>query len=130
LLDRIDIHIEVPSMAYDELSALQPGEPSATIRDRATAARQVQRERFRSAGKKHIHCNADMGAKQVQTYCQPARDAADLLKMAITEFNFSGRAYDRILKVARTIADLEGADQIQTHHISEAIQYRTMDRPL
>ncbi len=131
LLDRIDIHIEVPSMAYEELSALQPGEPSAVIRERATRARHLQRERFRGkTGKTRIHCNADMGAKQVQTHCQPTRDAADLLKMAISQFNFSGRAYDRILKVARTIADLENAEQIQAHHISEAIQYRTMDRPL
>ncbi len=130
LLDRIDIHIEVPSMAYDELSALESGEPSSGIRERATRARRQQHERFRHAGGPRIHCNADMGAKQVQTWCRPRQDAADLLKMAISEYNFSARAYDRILKVSRTIADLEGAEQIEAHHITEAIQYRTMDRPL
>jgi magnesium chelatase family protein len=130
LLDRIDIHIEVPSMAYDELSALESGEPSSGIRERATMARRRQLERFRHAGGARIHCNADMGAKQVQTWCRPRQDAADLLKMAISEYNFSARAYDRILKVSRTIADLEGAEQIEAHHITEAIQYRTMDRPL
>lgn len=128
LLDRIDIHIEVPSMAYDELAALDAGEPSAVIRDRATAARNRQRERFQGNGR--AHCNADMGSKQVQAHCQPTEGAQDLLKMAISELNFSARAYNRILKVSRTIADLEGAEQIEPHHVTEAIQYRTLDRQL
>ena len=128
LLDRIDIHIEVPSMAYDELAALDSGEPSATIRGRATEARQRQRARFNGDGR--VHCNADMGEKLMQAHCRPAEDAQDLLKMAISELNFSARAYNRILKVSRTIADLEGAEQIETHHVTEAIQYRTLDRQL
>ena len=128
LLDRIDIHIEVPSMAYEELSALQPGESSAEMRERTTAARNIQRERF--ANDARTHCNADMSAKQMQKYCNPTEGAQDLLKMAIAELNFSARAYNRILKVARTIADMDGADHIEEQHISEAIQYRSLDRPI
>ncbi len=128
LLDRIDIHIEVPSMAYDELAALDAGEPSAEIRGRATEARRRQRARFNGDGR--VHCNAGMGAKLMQTHCRATEEAQDLLKMAISELNFSARAYDRILKVSRTIADLEGVEQIEMHHVSEAIQYRTLDRQL
>ncbi len=128
LLDRIDIHIEVPSMAYEELAALSAGEPSEAIRGRATEARRHQRSRF--SGSRNTHCNADMKAKQVEEYCRPTDSAADLLKMAISEMNFSARAYTRILKVSRTIADLEGMAEIETHHITEAIQYRTLDRQL
>jgi magnesium chelatase family protein len=131
LLDRIDIHIEVPAMEYEELSALAPGEPSVQMRARALAARRIQHARFAEDGRKRrIHCNADMGAKQVQQYCQPTPDAEELLKMAIREYHFSARAYDRILKVSRTIADMDGSEQIGPQHISEAIQYRTLDRPL
>ena len=128
LLDRIDIHIEVPSMAYEELAALDAGEPSTTIRGRASEARARQRARFNGDGR--VHCNADMGEKLMRDHCQPTEEAQDLLKMAISELNFSARAYNRILKVSRTIADLEGAEQIETHHITEAIQYRTLDRQL
>jgi magnesium chelatase family protein len=131
LLDRIDIHIEVPSMDYEELSTLAPGEPSAAMRERALAARMIQRERFAaSKAKARIHCNADMGAKQVQKFCKPTKDAEELLKMAIREYHFSARAYDRILKVSRTIADMDGSHDICPQHISEAIQYRTLDRPI
>ena len=126
LLDRIDIHIEVPTMAYEELSSLGAGEPSSEIQQRTTEARNRQRERFKDDVK--THCNADMGAKQMRKYCQPTDGAQDLLKMAITDLNFSARAYDRILKVSRTIADMEGAEQIKEHHITEAIQYRSLDR--
>ena len=128
LLDRIDIHIEVPSMAYHELSALEMGEASIAIRERATVARERQRLRFEGNG--GVHCNSDMGAKQVQTHCQPVPAAQEMLKMAISELHFSARAYDRILKVSRTIADLEGSETIETHHITEAIQYRSLDRQL
>jgi len=128
LLDRIDIHVEVPSMDYQELSALQQGEPSVTIRQRATEARAVQKERFGKSRK--IHCNAEMGAKQVQKYCSLDEGPANLLKMAIAELNFSARAYDRILKVSRTIADMAGSREIRDNHISEAVQYRTLDRQL
>jgi magnesium chelatase family protein len=126
LLDRIDIHIEVPSMGYDELASLGAGEPSSEIRKRTTSARNLQRERFKEDMK--THCNADMGAKQMRKYCNPTDGAQDMLKMAITELNFSARAYDRILKVARTIADMDEKDKIEEHHIAEAIQYRSLDR--
>ncbi len=126
LMDRIDIHIEVPSMAYEELASLSSGEPSAEIRQRTTAARVRQRERFTHEPK--MHCNADMGAKQMQKYCIPTDDAKELLRTAITELNFSARAYNRILKVARTIADMDESTQIEANHIAEAIQYRALDR--
>lgn len=113
-------------MAYDELASLGKGEPSREVQKRTTAARNRQRERFREDVR--THCNADMGAKQMQKYCQPTEGAQDMLKMAITELNFSARAYDRILKVARTIADMEEMEQIEEHHIAEAIQYRSLDR--
>ncbi len=126
LLDRIDIHIEVPSVDYRELTALKKGESSATIRPRIVAARKIQQERY--AKDKHIHCNADMQPKQARKYCQPTAEAKQLLKTAVTDMSFSARAYDRILKVARTIADLIGEKQIGTEQIAEAIQYRTLDR--
>lgn len=128
LLDRIDIHVEVPAIRYRDLAAVPNGEPSASIRQRVTAARRKQAERFRSL--KRLHCNAGMGSKQIQKYCQLGEPAQELLKAAMVEFNFSARAYDRILKVARTIADLDDAAEIEACHISEAIQYRTLDRQL
>ena len=128
LLDRIDIHVEVPSVRYQELAALGQGEPSRAIRERVVSARKIQQARF--AGNRRVHCNADMGSKELQRNTQVEQDAQDLLKMAITELNFSARAYDRILKVSRTIADLEAADTIQSHHVSEAIQYRSLDREM
>ena len=126
LLDRIDIHVEVPAVNYDELSSAQKGESSAEIRGRVVRARRVQQERFK--GSRRVHCNAAMRAKDVAKHCQLDDDAKQLLKMAITDLNFSARAYDRILKVSRTIADLEGAESIRTAHIQEAIQYRSLDR--
>ncbi len=125
LLDRIDIHVEVPAVHYQELSSLQKGEPSSAIRERVVRARQVQRERFASA---RVQCNAHMRAKDVHQFCRPEAEAENLLKMAITELNFSARAYDRILKVSRTIADMEGSEPILAPHVSEAIQYRSLDR--
>ena len=115
-------------MDYQELSGLAKGESSSEIRQRTTAARGIQKERF--AKMKRVHCNADMGAKQVQKHCAMEAGAADLLKMAISELNFSARAYDRILRVSRTIADLDQSEEIQSNHVSEAVQYRTLDRQL
>ena len=126
LLDRIDIHIEVPAVDYQKLTDLEKGEPSATIRERIITAREIQQTRY--AKNKHVHCNADMQPKQARKHCRPDDDAKQLLKTAVSEMNFSARAYDRILKVARTIADLGGEETIGTAHIAEAIQYRTLDR--
>ncbi len=125
LLDRIDLHVEVPAVRYAQLAAAERGEPSAAIRGRVVKARQRQRARFDGAG---ATCNATMRARDVQRHCRPTPEASDLLRMAVTELHFSARAYDRILKVARTIADLAGAETIDGAHVSEAIQYRTLDR--
>jgi len=125
LLDRIDIHIEVPAVRYQELSSNLPAESSAQIKDRVNKAREIQRERFKDEG---IMCNAQMSHKQVCKFCALGKEESELLKMAMTELNFSARAYDKILKVSRTIADLAGSEQIKTEHLSEAIQYRSLDR--
>lgn len=126
LLDRIDIHIEVPAVKYSELSSDRVGESSETIRLRVEQARQVQLQRFKD--KKHLFCNARMESREIRQYCKIDQQGEDLLKMAITKLGLSARAYDRILKVARTIADLENSEQIKSQHISEAIQYRSLDR--
>ena len=126
LLDRMDIQIEVPSVSYQDLSSLEKGESSAVIRERVLAARRIQQERFKHL--KSVKCNAQMRSKEIQKYCHLGEGPQALLKMAITELNFSARAYDRILKVARTIADLAAAEDIGEEHISEAIQYRSLDR--
>jgi magnesium chelatase family protein len=128
LLDRIDIHIEVPAVKYKELASRQLGESSAAIRERVVRARQKQTDRFKE--KKSIYCNADMGSKEIREYCRIDTGGEELLKMAITKLGLSARAYDRILKVARTIADLAGSENIYPEHISEAIQYRSLDRNL
>lgn len=128
LLDRIDIHIEVPAVKYSDLSSKQKGESSEEIRKRVVAARKKQYERFKNS--KHIFNNADMGSKEVRKYCQLDEPSSELLKMAMTKLGLSARAYDRILKVSRTIADLENSENILPNHISEAIQYRSLDREL
>jgi magnesium chelatase family protein len=128
LLDRIDLHIEVPAVHYKELSSKVAGESSVTIRERVIKAREVQLKRF--AGKKGMFSNADMQSKDIQQYCHIDHAGEELLKMAITKLGLSARAYDRILKVARTIADLMSATNIKPEHISEAIQYRSLDRNL
>ena len=128
LLDRIDLHVEVPTIRYQQLATIVPGDSSATIRARVIAARQIQLDRFKSL--RRIHSNAGMRSKEIQKFCPLCPDAQDVLKMAITELNFSARAYDRIIKVARTIADLANAEHIQSNHMQEAIQYRTLDRQL
>ena len=126
LLDRIDIHIEVTPVPFDKLSNEQKAESSVKIRKRVGAARDIQTKRF--AGFDHIHYNAQMGVKQIRTFCKLDASSKQLLKMAMEQLNLSARAYDRILKVARTIADLEGATAVSGTHISEAIQYRSLDR--
>jgi len=128
LLDRIDIHIEVPSVKYKELSTVSSGESSESVRERVINARQIQINRFKEIG--HIFNNGDMGSKEVRKYCKLDSAGEGLLKMAMTKLGLSARAYDRILKVSRTIADLEQSENILPQHVSEAIQYRSLDREL
>ncbi len=126
LLDRIDIHIEVTPVPFEKLSDDRKSESSAAIRERVTKAREVQSARFESMGK--IHYNAQMGSKHIREFCKLDDTSKQLLKTAMERLNLSARAYDRILKVSRTIADLENAEEVGSHHISEAIQYRSLDR--
>ncbi len=128
LMDRIDIHIEVPAVKFKDLSGQPTGEHSRVIRDRVNKARKVQLQRFKE--EKHIFCNAHMESKEIRKYCIIDDESKELLRMAITKLGLSARAYDRIQKVSRTIADLEGAENILPQHISEAIQYRSLDRNL
>jgi magnesium chelatase family protein len=128
LLDRIDLHIEVPSVQFREITSECTGEPSAQIRERVVAARQRQHERFRDRPK--ISCNARMGSRELKRYCELDTATLELLKFAMSDLNLSARAYDRILKVARTIADLAGSETIRSEHVSEAIQYRSLDRQI
>ncbi len=125
LLDRIDIQLEVPEVKFRDIVSRTPAESSAAIRARVTRARELQTERF--AGRR-IFANAQMGPKEVKQFCPLPAEAEKLLEMAVTKLGFSARAYDRVLKVARTVADLEGSDGITTPHVSEAVQYRMMDR--
>lgn len=125
LLDRIDIQVEVPAVKYRDLASDLTGEPSQSIRARVQEARLLQRERFADS---HIFCNADMEPRQLREFCRIEEDAQELLRVAITQLGLSARAYDRILKVARTVADLANNPTIQAEHVSEAIQYRSLDR--
>ncbi len=127
LLDRIDIQIEVPALRYQELASRDAGEPSSAIRQRVNAARMIQIERFK---KREIHANAQMGSKDIKRHCSVSEASEKLLEAAINKLGLSARAYSRILKVGRTIADLDGSEDIQPSHISEAIQYRSLDRRL
>lgn len=126
LLDRIDIHLEVPAIPYRDLAGAGEVESSAAIRARVERARALQRRRF--AGQPGLHANAHMGAREVRRHCQVAAAAEELLRSAITRLGLSARAYHRVLKIARTIADLAASDEITTAHVAEAIQYRTLDR--
>ncbi|MGB8170089.1 MAG: YifB family Mg chelatase-like AAA ATPase [Chthoniobacteraceae bacterium] len=128
LLDRIDIHIEVPAVQYQEMASNEPAEASTAIAARVQRVREVQAQRFTGSGK--ARTNARMSSKQIKQFCQLGAEAEGMMKMAMTELNFSARAYDRILKVARTIADLDSAEHIAAQHVGEAIQYRTLDRNL
>ena len=128
LLDRIDLHIEVPTVKFREISSERTGEMSAEIRDRVVTARQRQQARFKE--KPRITCNARMGSRELKAYCALDEATMELLKFAMADLNLSARAYDRILKVGRTIADLAGSEKITSDHISEAIQFRSLDRQL
>lgn len=127
LLDRIDLHVEVPRLPEDELVRHRDSEPSRVIRDRVIAARQRQANRFAARG---IHCNAQMGPRDIRQFCAVDGNVRLLLRDAIQRLCLSARAYDRILKVARTVADLEGSEDIRETHVAEAIQYRTLDRKM
>jgi magnesium chelatase family protein len=126
LLDRIDIHVEVVPVPFRELSSLRMSEKSEAIRERVTLARTIQETRY--ADNKNVHCNAQISSKMLRQICQISEEGHNLLKTAMEKLNLSARAYDRILKVARTIADLENSADIQTPHLAEAIHYRSLDR--
>jgi magnesium chelatase family protein len=128
LLDRIDLHIEVPAVEYRDVSSDRPEESSGAIRARVAAARARQQQRLQNQGK--TTCNARMTTRQLKQHCGLTTDGSELIRIAMTDLNLSARAYDRILKVSRTIADLDGAEDIRPEHVSEAIQYRSLDRTL
>lgn len=126
LMDRFDIQCEITPVPFDKLSNSAVGESSAAIRERVIKAREIQSERFRN--EKGVHCNAQMSSRLIRQYAQPDAEGMELLRTAMNRLNLSARAYDRILKVSRTIADLEASDQIHASHIAEAISYRNLDR--
>jgi magnesium chelatase family protein len=126
LLDRMDLHIEVPVVPFNQLSQMQQGEPSEMIRARVIAARKRQEERFKEF--KGVYCNAQMSERMIHQFCEPDEASLNMLRMAMERLHLSARAYNRILKVARTIADIEGTERVQSHHIAEAIGYRNLDR--
>ena len=126
IFDHIDIHCEIQAVPFAQLSQMQPGEPSEKIRERVIRARQIQEERFKPF--KGIHCNAMMTEKMLHQFAEPDAQSLDMLRIAMERLKLSARAYSRILKVARTIADLEGSEKVQTQHIAEAIGYRNLDR--
>ncbi|MPQ45550.1 hypothetical protein GCQ56_00900 [Marinifilum sp. N1E240] len=126
LLDRIDIHIEVVPVSFDKISDTRLSEKSEVIRQRVETAREAQIERFKE--EEGMHCNAQMSSKLLRKHCQPDEAGNQLLKTAMEKVGLSARAYDRILKVSRTIADLAGSENIESDHLAEAIQYRSLDR--
>jgi len=132
LLDRIDIHCEIQAVPFAQLSQMQPGEPSESIRERVIRARNIQTERFshlpQEGGQGKVHCNAMMTERMLHQFAEPDAQSLDMLRMAMERLKLSARAYSRILKVARTIADLAGSERVQSMHIAEAIGYRNLDR--
>ncbi len=125
-VNRIDIQCEITPVPFKDISRQAAGEPSSAIRERVIAARRIQEERFRDC--KGIHCNAQMTERMIHEYAEPDDRSLDMLRMAMERLSLSARAYSRILKVARTIADLEGSPSVLQQHLAEAISYRTLDR--
>ena len=125
ILDRIDLHVEVEPVDYEQLSSKKKEESSAEIRKRVNAAREKQRKRFEGT---EINCNAKMSPKMTKEYCVLSDEASALLKMSFDKFGMSARAYDKILRISRTVADLENSENIEVAHVAEAIQYRSLDR--
>jgi len=129
LLDRIDIHIDVPAVNYKEMRSTAEPESSTSIRERVMRARETQLRRFATASSREkVYCNAQMSPRHIRAFCELSADCERLLERAMIQQSLTARAHDRILKVARTIADLEGAAALEPKHIAEAIQYRTLDR--
>lgn len=124
LMDRIDIHLDVARVPFQKLATLEGGESSDVIRARVEAARVIQQERFRQIDKENVLVNGDMGPSEVQQFCQIDEDGKSLMRAAVKQMDLSARAYHRVLKLSRTIADLAGKDQIETSHLAEALQYR------
>jgi magnesium chelatase family protein len=127
LMDRIDIQVDVPAVPYKDLAGSRAAEPSETIRQRVIMARNTQLRRFFD---ERIYSNAQMGPRHIRKFCVVSPECERIMENAVTKLGFSARGYDRILKVARTIADLEGAEDLEPKHLSEAVQYRTLDRNL
>lgn len=127
LLDRLDIQIQVPALSFDELTTPPQGEPSVKVRERVNKARARQQARLASA-KSRLHCNAQMGPREIRAHCAINADGTALLKAAVDRLGLSARGFDRLLKVSRTIADIEGEEGIQVRHLAEAIQYRSLER--
>jgi len=128
LLDRIDLHVEAPQVKFREITSESHGETSAQIRSRVVEARNRQQARFKARPK--VTCNARMGARELRQHCALDEHTLELLKFAMADLNLSARAYDRVLKVARTIADLAGSDKLASDHVSEAVQMRSLDRQI
>ena len=126
LMDRIDIQCEITPVPFKDISQAAPGESSATIRERVIKARDIQEARFKNV--KGVHCNAQMTERMIHQYAEPDEAGVTLLRTAMEKLHLSARAYNRILKVARTIADLEGSEKVLSNHLAEAISYRQLDR--